>query len=102
MLSDVGNCTMMPDNQSSIQYFNHLSCLSHILSPLCVAYILWGGGNWCFQIAIQKTRRRSKPYKVLTGWGRADFSKNLRASLFNKYLSNEPNFSWIHLAGQYL
>ncbi len=34
--------------------------------------------------------------------GRADFSKNLRASLFNKYQSNEPNFSRIHLGGQYL
>jgi hypothetical protein len=34
------------------------------------------------------------------GW--ANFSKNLLASFFNKYLSNEPNFSRIHLAGQYL
>jgi hypothetical protein len=34
--------------------------------------------------------------------GRADFSKDLLASLFNKYLSNKPNFRRIHLAGQYL
>jgi len=34
------------------------------------------------------------------GW--ADFHKNLCASLFNKYLSNEPYFSQIHLANQYL
>ncbi len=34
--------------------------------------------------------------------GRVDFSKNLRASLFNKGLSNEPNSGRIHLAGQYL
>jgi hypothetical protein len=34
--------------------------------------------------------------------GQADFSKNLRPSLFNKYLTNEPNFNQIHLAGQYL
>jgi hypothetical protein len=34
--------------------------------------------------------------------GRADISKNLCASLFNKYLSNEPNFGRIQLAGQYL
>ncbi len=33
---------------------------------------------------------------------RADFSKNLRGSLFYKGLSNEPNFGWIHLAEQYL
>ncbi len=30
------------------------------------------------------------------------FSKNLRASLFNDDLSNEPNFGRIHLSGQYL
>jgi hypothetical protein len=34
--------------------------------------------------------------------GRTDFSKILRASLFNDDLSNEPNFSQIHLVGQYL
>jgi hypothetical protein len=34
--------------------------------------------------------------------GRADFSTNLRAPLFKKCLSNEPNFGQIHLAGQYL
>jgi hypothetical protein len=28
--------------------------------------------------------------------------KTLHASLFNKNLSNEPNFDRIHLAGQYL
>jgi hypothetical protein len=30
------------------------------------------------------------------------FPKNLRASLFNDDLSNEPNFGRIRLAGQYL
>jgi hypothetical protein len=30
------------------------------------------------------------------------FLKNLLASLFYKFLSNEPNFSWIHPTGQYL
>ncbi len=30
------------------------------------------------------------------------FLKNLRASLFNDNLSNEPNFGQIHLAGVYL
>jgi hypothetical protein len=30
------------------------------------------------------------------------FSKNLRDSLFNDDLSNEPNFGRIHLAGQCL
>jgi hypothetical protein len=34
--------------------------------------------------------------------GRASFSLNLRASLFNDDLSNETTFSQIHLAGQYL
>ncbi len=32
----------------------------------------------------------------------ADFSKNLRASLFNDDLWNEPNFGRIHLAGENL
>ncbi len=30
------------------------------------------------------------------------FLENLRASLFNDDLSNEPNFGWIHLVGQYI
>ncbi len=34
--------------------------------------------------------------------GRAEFSKNLRASLFNDDLWNEPYLGRIHLAGQYL
>ncbi len=29
------------------------------------------------------------------------FLKNLSALLFNDDLSNEPNFDWIHLAGQF-
>jgi hypothetical protein len=33
--------------------------------------------------------------------GQADSSKNSIAQLFNKYLSNKPAFSQIHLAGQY-
>jgi hypothetical protein len=31
-----------------------------------------------------------------------DFSENLRASLFNKYLLLDTTFSQIHLAGQHL
>jgi|688.fasta_scaffold453876_1 hypothetical protein len=42
-------------------------------------------------------------FKVLSqDEGRADFTKNLRASLFNEGLSNEPSFSRIHLDGQHL
>jgi hypothetical protein len=42
-------------------------------------------------------------FKGLSQGGiREEFSKNLRASLFNEDLSNEPNFGRIHLAGQYL
>jgi hypothetical protein len=33
---------------------------------------------------------------------RVNFSKNLRAWLFNDDLSSEPNFRRINLAGQYL
>jgi hypothetical protein len=32
--------------------------------------------------------------------GLADFYKSLCASIFNDDLSNEPDFAWIHLAGQ--
>ncbi len=35
------------------------------------------------------------------GGGRI-FSENLRASLFNEDLLNEPQFDWIHLTGPYL
>ncbi len=31
-------------------------------------------------------------WRAVTAWGRADFSKNLRASLFNDDLSKQPNF----------
>jgi hypothetical protein len=34
--------------------------------------------------------------------GRTNFSENLRASLFNDHLSNEPSFNQIHFADQYL
>jgi len=36
------------------------------------------------------------------GEERVDFSENFRASLFNDDVSFEPNFSQIHLVGQYL
>jgi hypothetical protein len=50
-----------------------------------------------------KTRRRSNTLKgsQRTGCGQ-NALKNLRASPFNKDLSNETTFSPIHLAGQYL
>jgi hypothetical protein len=51
---------------------------------------------FCVQVANICTRWLSQDGE------REDFSKNLRASLFNVDLSNEPNFSQIHLAGQYL
>ncbi len=38
---------------------------------------------------------------ITVGGGRI-FPKNLRASLINDDLSEEPNFGRIHLAGQYL
>jgi hypothetical protein len=36
------------------------------------------------------------------GEGRAKLAENLRASRFNKELSNETSFSLIHLAEQYI
>jgi hypothetical protein len=51
-----------------------------------------------FQIANSCTRWRYNLTGLSQDGGRADFSKNLRASLFNAGLSNEPNFGRIHLA----
>ncbi len=55
-----------------------------------------------YQIANSCTRLRGIFEGLSQNGLWADFSKNLRASLFNKGLSNEPNFGRIHLAGQYL
>jgi hypothetical protein len=60
----------------------------------------------CCTIVNLKTSNHSNVYfKGLSeGGGQAVFSKkNLPPlSLCNEDLSNEPNFGWIHLAGQYL
>ncbi len=57
----------------------------------------------CCTIVNWKTSKRSNTLKgsQRMGGGRI-FLKTYRASLFNKDLSNEPNFGWINLAGQYL
>ncbi len=49
-------------------------------------------------IADSCTRWRGSFKELSQDEGRADFSKNLRYSLFHKYLSNELSFSRIHLA----
>jgi hypothetical protein len=53
-------------------------------------------------IANYCTRWRSNIKELSQDGGRADFSKNLPASLFNDDLSNKPNFGRIHLPGLYL
>ncbi len=55
-----------------------------------------------FRITNSCIRWRGIFKRLSQDGGRADFSKNLLASLFNKDLSKEPNFGQIHLAGQYL
>jgi hypothetical protein len=59
--------------------------------------------NWLPYWQLE-TRRCSNTLKGSQRMGRRwIFLKNLRASLFNDDLwNNEPNFSKIHLAGQYL
>ncbi len=52
-----------------------------------------------WDILSLKTISRYFPFK---GPSQDEFSKNLRASLVNLNLSNEPNFSRIYLDGQYL
>jgi hypothetical protein len=58
--------------------------------------------NSC-KIVNLKTKMHSKTLKgsQRMGGGRI-FQKNLGDTTFNKDLSNESNFGWIHLAGQYL
>jgi hypothetical protein len=53
-----------------------------------------------FRIANSLGRWRCNFKGLSQDGGWVDFSKNLRASLFNKGLSNVPNFGGIHLAGQ--
>jgi hypothetical protein len=67
----------------------------------------YGGMNFIaaipigFQIAKQQGGALN--FKELSqNVGRTKLAKNLRASPFNKELSNETTFSLIHLAGQYL
>ncbi len=55
-----------------------------------------------FRIANSCTRWRGIIKGLSQDGGRADCFKNLLASLISKDLSKEPNFSQIHLAGQYL
>ncbi len=50
-----------------------------------------------------KSRRRSHALTGSHSMGdRRIFLKTGRDASFNKDLLNEPNFDWIHLAGQYL
>jgi hypothetical protein len=56
----------------------------------------------CFQITNQKLRRRSITLRGSHKMGDRWIFLNLRASLFNKDLSNGSNLGRIHLAGQYL
>jgi hypothetical protein len=55
-----------------------------------------------FQISNSRTRWHCNFKGLLQDGGRTDFSENLCTSLFHDDLSNEPTFSQIHLAGQYL
>jgi hypothetical protein len=55
-----------------------------------------------FQIAKHCTRWRGNFKGFSQDGGRAKIAKNIRASPFNKDLSNDTTFSQIHLDGQYL
>ena len=79
MLRDIGNCAMMPANSSRFSYLYGAMKLTEFLSRV-------GNQNPNCQQLYEIARN-------LKNGGRADFLNNLRASLFNKYHSNEPNFS---------
>jgi hypothetical protein len=51
-------------------------------------------------IANNWTRWRGISERLSQDGEQADLSKNLRGSLFDKFLSNEPYSSQIHLTGQ--
>jgi hypothetical protein len=58
--------------------------------------------NWWHNWQL-KNRRHSHTLKGSHSMGDGRiFLKTRRDASFNKDLSNEPNFHWIHLAGQYL
>jgi hypothetical protein len=78
-LHDIGNYAMMPINTPRFSYpygvinfeFMAALALKFLIANICMRW------RWIFKELSQDR-------------GRVDFSKNLRASLFNKYLSNEP------------
>jgi hypothetical protein len=60
-----------------------------------------GAMNFTPALAIRKRVANICTMCAGDGW-LADFSKNFRASLSSKGLSNEPNLGRIHLSRQYL
>ncbi len=107
VLRDIGNfamntprCRQLPDETSS----NTLATLQPLKSAACtyVAMNFMPALAICFQIANSCRRWRCSFQGISKDWSRADFSENLRDSLFNDDLSSEPNFSRIHLDGQNL
>ncbi len=92
---DVGSTKRMGNLSSAFEKANHSTTYPYgamnFIPALAIRFrivnSLWGGA-----VALKDSQ------KV----GHGDFSENLRAFLFNKDRSNETNFSWIRLAGQYL
>jgi hypothetical protein len=84
------------DVANSCMYIVHVvnkRPLTELCAPLAI----------CFQIANSCSKWRCNFKGLSQHGGRADFSKNPAPhSLMTTYRMNEPNFSRIHLAGQYL
>jgi hypothetical protein len=88
-------CKMRNGGQNALNFF-------FFLLPKCAMNILHSYLNCC-TIINWKTRKRSNTVRALRGWGAGGFfKKTFRTSLFNEDLLTEPNFSRIHLAGQYI
>jgi hypothetical protein len=86
MLRDVANCAMMHLAKNNAETCaNTLAVYNEI------------GGN-----PAQPVRDSAESLKGCQDGRRADFSKNLRASLFNNEILKEPNFGRIVFTGQYL
>ncbi len=96
MLRAFVNCAMVLKNASTSSFFNGQSWTK------CAMNILRSYLNWLHNWQV-KNRRRSHTLKGSHSMGDGRiFLKTCRDASFNKDLSNEPNFDWIHLAGQYL
>ncbi len=90
------NCAMVLKKRLNFFYFQWPK-VDQVRNEYLCSYLNWWH-NWQL-----KNRRRSHTLKGSHWmWDGRIFLKTRLDAFFNKDLSNEPNFDWIHLAGQNL